>query len=142
MTIRRKIVLFLRALFWVLASFLALSQTQTTGRLVGTVADTQGAAIVGAEVVVENSATSDKRTTTSDRNGSFSLPSLSPANYDLRIEARGFSPAMFHNIAVGLSETRTVNAILQVAKTSFEVNVSDAPPLLRSDNGSQPCETF
>jgi Carboxypeptidase regulatory-like domain len=134
MIARRKIVLFLSVSFWALASFLALSQTQTTGRLVGTVADTQGAAIVGAEILVENLATADKRATTSDRTGGFSLPSLSPANYDLRIEASGFSPAVFHNIAVGPSETRTVNTILQVAKTRFEVNVSDAPPLLRSDS--------
>jgi hypothetical protein len=41
----------------VLVSLLATAQTQTTARIAGTVRDAQGAVIVRAEVVVENSAT-------------------------------------------------------------------------------------
>ena len=35
---------------------------------------------------------------------------------------------------VGLAETTTVNATLQVSPSSIEVTVTDAPPLLRSDS--------
>lgn len=62
------------------------------------------------------------------------LPFLSPATYSLKIEAKGFTSAIFHNISVSLRETTTVNAILQVAQTRSEVNVIDAPPLLSSDS--------
>jgi len=122
------------ALQWTFLSILAFAQTQTTGKIVGTVRDGQGAAIVRAEVVVENSATADKRTTISDGTGSFSLPLLPPAGYDLRIQARGFTPAIFHNVLVRLSQSSTVNAILQIAQANIEVNVIDAPPLLRTDS--------
>jgi hypothetical protein len=119
---------------WVVLSVIASAQTQTTGRIAGTVRDAQGAVIVGAEVVVENPATADERAAMSDSTGNYSVPLLPPANYDLKIQAKGFASAIFHNLSVGLSETTNVNAILQVAQTSFEVNVTDAAPLLRGDS--------
>src|SRR6266851_4134613 len=117
-----------------LLSVFASGQTETTGRIAGTVRDTQGAVIVGAEVVVENPATADKRTTVSDGAGNYSVTLLPPANYDLKIQAKGFAAAIFHNLPVGLSDTTTVNAVLELAQTSFEVNVTDAPPLVRSES--------
>ena len=112
----------------------ASGQTQTAGRIAGTVRDAQGAVIAGAEVALENLATADKRTTTSDSTGNYSLTLLPPAKYDLKIQAKGFTSAIFHNMWVGLAETTTVNATLQVSPSSIEVNVTDAPPLLRSDS--------
>src|SRR6266849_394194 len=109
-------------------------QTQTAGRIVGTVRDSQGAVIAGAEVALENLATADKRTTTSDSTGNYSVTLLPPAKYDLKIQAKGFTSAIFHNMWVGLAETTTVNATLQVSPSSVEVTVTDAPPLLRSDS--------
>ena len=117
-----------------LLSVFASGQTETTGRIAGTVRDTQGAVILGAEVVVENPATADKRATVSDGAGNYSVTLLPPANYDLKIQAKGFAAAIFHNLPVGLSDTTTVNAVLELAQTSFEVNVTDAPPLVRSDS--------
>jgi len=110
-------VYLLLSLFTVFAS----GQTQTTGRIAGIVRDAQGAVVASAEVVVDNLAIADKRSVMSDVSGNYSVPLLPPAIYDLRIEARGFTPAVFHGIPVGLNETTTVNAILQVAQASFQV---------------------
>ena len=118
----------------VFLSAFASGQTQTTGRTAGTIRDSQGAAIAGAEVVVENPASADKRITMSDSSGNYSVPLLPPGNYELRIEARGFTSAAFHGIPLGLNETATVNAILQVAQSSVEVNVIDTPTLVRTDS--------
>jgi len=117
-----------------LVSVFAAGQTQTTGRIAGTIRDTQGALIGGAEVVVENPAIAEKRSAMSDTAGNYSVPSLRPANYEVRIQARGFTPAVIHGVPVGLNETATANAVLQVAQSNVEVNVSDAPPLVRSDS--------
>jgi len=59
---------------------------------------------------------------------------LPPADYDVSIQASGFTTATFHNVTVGLAETITINAVLQVAKSSVEVTVTDAPPLIRTDS--------
>ena len=112
----------------------ASGQTQTSGRIAGTVRDAQGAVIAGAEVALESLATADKRTTTSDSTGNYSVTLLPPAKYDLKIQAKGFTSAIFHNMWVGLAETTTVNATLQVSPSSVEVTVTDAPPLVRSDS--------
>src|SRR5438477_2086550 len=112
----------------------ASPQTQTTGRITGTVKDAQGAVIVGAEVSIENPATGDRHSAVTDSSGTYFILQLPPATYVVNIRARGFSPAVFHDVAVGLAETSTINATLQVARSSAEVTVSDAPPIVRSDN--------
>src|SRR5438552_5495528 len=75
------------------------SQTQTTGRITGTVKDAQGAVIVGAEVSVENAATGDRHSAVTDSSGTYSILQLPPATYVVNIHARGFSPAVFHDVA-------------------------------------------
>jgi hypothetical protein len=110
------------------------SQTQTTGRITGTVKDAQGAVIVGAEVSVENAATGDRHSAVTDSSGTYSILQLPPATYVVNIRARGFSPAVFHGVAVGLAETSTINARLTVAQSSAEITVNDSPPPVRSDS--------
>jgi len=119
------------------ASFLlalgASAQTQTTGRITGTVKDAQGAVIVGAEITVENPATEDRRSAVTDSSGSYSVFQLPPATYAVTVRAPGFTPAAFDDVAVALAATSIVNAILQVAQSRAEITVSEAPPAIRSD---------
>src|SRR5437773_369147 len=114
----------------------ASSQTQTTGRVTGTVKDTQGAVIVGAEVSIENPATGDRHSASTDSSGTYSILQLPPATYVVNIHAPGFSPAVFHDVAVGLAGTSTINASLTVAQSSAEITVNDAPPPVRSDSSA------
>src|SRR5437667_1487896 len=114
----------------------ASSQTQTTGRITGTVKDAQGAVIVGAEVSVENRATGDRHSAVTDSSGTYSILQLPLATYVVNIHARGFSPVVFHDVAVGLAETSTINASLPVAQSSAEITVNDAPPPVRSDSSA------
>src|SRR5437773_5430402 len=114
----------------------ASSQTQTTGRITGTVKDAQGAVIVGAELRVENPATGDRHSAVTDSSGTYSILQLPPATYVVNIRARGFSTAVFHDVAVGLAETSMINASLTVAQSSVEITVNDAPPPVRSDSSA------
>jgi hypothetical protein len=117
----------------VLILTLAAAQTQTTGRIAGTVRDAQGATIVSAAVTVENPATGDKRSATTDEAGSYSVSFLPPANYEINIAHPGFRTAAFHSVAVGVGATTTVNVALQLSQANVQVTVSDAPPLVSSD---------
>jgi len=119
--------------FWIYSAISVLSQTQTTGRITGTVKDAQAAMIVGAEVSVENAATGDRHSAVTDSSGTYSILQLPPATYVVNIRARGFSPAVFHGVAVGLAETSTINTRLTVAQSSAEITVNDSPPV-RSDS--------
>jgi hypothetical protein len=67
--------------------------------------------------MVENHATADKRSVISDDSGNYSFPFLQPARYELKIQAKGFTCAIFQNISVGLGETPTHRSA--VAKVQF-----------------------
>src|SRR5437016_13714434 len=69
----------------------ALAQTQTTGRIAGTVKDQKGALIVGAEVKITNENTGEVRQTTTNVEGSYSVSLLPPGDYQVTIHARSFA---------------------------------------------------
>ena|SRR5438132_203706 len=68
-------VIFIAGISLVLA-VRASSQTQTTGRITGTVKDAQGAVIAGAELRVENAATGDRHSAVTDSSGTYSILQL------------------------------------------------------------------
>src|SRR6267143_6329265 len=92
---RKQIVLPLVVCLTLLSTASALAQTQTTGRIAGTVKDQKGALIVGAEVKVTNENTGEARQTTTTEQGSYSVSLLPPGNYQVTIVARGFASAHF-----------------------------------------------
>ena len=110
------------------------AQTQSTGRIAGIVRDVRSAAIVGALVSVENPLTADKHVVSTDVAGNYSILQLPPGTYDVRINAPGFTPAIVHQLAIGLAETTTLNTTLQIAHSNVEIVVSDAGLLVRSDS--------
>ena len=103
-----------------LATVFALAQSQTTGRIAGTVKDPNGAVIVGAEVTVTSLATAEERKVTTDAEGNYAVPLLSPGTYRVRVTADGFNPALFDPVRVVITETTTVNADLTVAGINVE----------------------
>ena len=120
---------------------LASAQTQTTGRIAGTVKDAQGACIASADVVIDNPATADKRSLATDTSGNYSIVQLSPAYYDINIPRMVSRQLCFQGVAVGLGETTTINVILQIAQRNVEITVNDTPPTIRSD-GAQLASTI
>ncbi len=111
----------------------AAAQTQTTGRIAGAVRDAQGAVIVNADIKVDNYATSERRATVTDRSGDFTLTLLRPGSYELTVSALGFAIAHSSSLRVNINQTTTVHVVLSVASSSFEVTVSDTPPLVQSE---------
>jgi outer membrane receptor protein involved in Fe transport len=108
----------------------ALAQTQTTGRITGTVKDQKGALIVGAEVKVTNANTGEARQTTTNEQGSYSVSLLPPGNYQVTIAARSFAPA--HRAAkVVITETTTIDAELGFSLDTITVDVGS--PLVQSE---------
>jgi Carboxypeptidase regulatory-like domain len=63
-------------------SISVLAQTQTTGRLAGTVRDPNGAVIVAAEVTVSNNATGQERKVITDDEGNYNVSLLAPGTIE------------------------------------------------------------
>jgi hypothetical protein len=110
----------------------ALAQSQTTGRIAGTVKDPNGARIVGAEVIVTSLATAEERKDTTDAEGSYAVPLLSPGAYRVKVTSDGFNPALFDSARVVITETTTVNAELTVAGINVEQVTVRATPLIQA----------
>src|SRR2546428_9779358 len=89
----------------VLCTSSAFAQSQTTGRIAGTVKDQRGALVVGAEITVSNKATAQERQVTTDIEGNYTVPFLSPAGYRVRIRAHGFNSVLLDSVQVLITET-------------------------------------
>src|ERR1044072_9966039 len=88
----------------------SVAQSPTTGRIAGTLKDPHGARIVGAQVTITSNATAEQRRVTSDDQGNYSAPLLSPGTYVVRIAARGFAPALRAPVPVIITEKTTADA--------------------------------
>src|SRR5580698_11233896 len=63
---------------------------QTNATIVGNVTDSTGAVIAGAKVTATEAATNAVRSTVTDGNGAYTLPSLPVGTYSLSVEIAGF----------------------------------------------------
>ncbi|MCM3872497.1 MAG: carboxypeptidase-like regulatory domain-containing protein, partial [Pyrinomonadaceae bacterium] len=132
MSTRKPISLFWINCFLALYAITAFPQSPTTGRIVGTVRDPNGAVIVGAEVTVTSLATADERKVTTDREGNYAVPLLSPGTYRARFAASGFNPSLFDAVRVVITETTPLNAQLAVGGVIVDSVVVRAAPLVQT----------
>ena len=92
------------------------------GALAGTVRDSSGAAIAGAEIAVRDSRLALQRTTHSDAGGEFRIEELPPAVYELVVSAPGFAEAS-SNVTVAVSSAKGVIITLHAASLNEKVLV-------------------
>src|SRR2546430_2688103 len=120
-----------RFLFGVVALLLVLGPTlnaqTTTGTVRGYVKDQTGAAIADAEVQARNPATGLQRVTTSRTDGSYILPGLAPATYELSVRHIGSTPQQ-RQVVVQIGATQVVDFNLQAGAVELQaVSVTAAP---------------
>jgi len=103
-----------------------------TATLSGTVTDSSGGVITGAEVSLESTLQQFRRETVTDSRGEYVIPAIPPGNYKLVVLARGFSDETRTDIPLGSGQASTLNVTLKVAGSTQQVLVSEAPPLLQT----------
>src|SRR3954466_5828835 len=72
----------------------------STGRINGFVVDEQGGALPGVLVTLRNQQTGVARTLTSEADGRYDFPALSPGKYMVRVELQGFGVEEVRDIEV------------------------------------------
>lgn len=123
-------------MFILFACVAANAQLAGKGQISGTVTDTSGAAIPGAQIIVTSKQTNLSTRTTSTSSGDFSLSTLDPGDYTVAVTATGFEKLVQENVHVNALETQTLSPKLTVGATSEEVTVSAAPPQLETTNAT------
>ena len=105
-----------------------------TGTLSGDVLDQAGAAVAGATITVVDVRTGRSRPLTSDDEGRFAAPGLSPGPYLVRVDLAGFRPLERHGVRLLTGETLRLSLQLEVGAQSDTVTVTADASLLRSDD--------
>ena len=111
------------------------AQGIVTGSITGTVQDPSGAVVQGASVTAVQIETNSVVKTTTNSSGIFHLPGLPVGNYNVSVEAAGFSGFKIEKVLVQASTATSIGAIsLKVGASASAVTVEGATALLQPDS--------
>src|SRR6476619_6371101 len=102
----------------------ACAQGSTSQALSGTVVDTSGAVIPGADVSAKHNATGVASSAVTNSDGLFSIPSLPIGTYTVTVTLQGFKIAVIQNVVITSGAGANVRASLEVGGVSEQVTVS------------------
>jgi hypothetical protein len=106
----------------------------TTGTIVGTVQDQQGAAVPGATVTITNLGKGTSSTHTTDSSGSFMAPFLIPGSYEVAVELAGFRRWVHKGVVLQVNQRARVDATLELGGLTESTEVVGLAPLTRTDS--------
>jgi hypothetical protein len=109
-------------------SYGGLAAQTSTGSIRGTVADSAGAPLAGAEVVARNVSTGVQRTASSNQRGFYSLGGLTPATYELTVRRIGHAP-VGRSLQLQVGQILTLDFRLTAATVELEEVVVQAAPV-------------
>ncbi|WP_158822693.1 TonB-dependent receptor [Granulicella sp. S156] len=111
----------------------------TTGSLSGTAADSTGAVVPNAKIVLLNEETRDERSTTSNSVGRFTFAAVQPGTYTVTVSATNFKSWKNSGIPMNPGDLREVSGVALVVGASNEtVEVeAGAMNLLPTDSGER-----
>jgi hypothetical protein len=116
---------------------LVLCAQTNRGSVTGTVTDSTGAVVAGAQVVLTNTETGAKSDTVSTGTGNYTVLQLPVGTYTLTVEQAGFGKYEQTNIQVQLAVTTRVDVTLKVGSASESVTVTAESTLLKTENAEQ-----
>jgi hypothetical protein len=114
---------------------MAAGRAQTvTGTVTGTVTDRSGAVIPGANVVALNMDTGVGSAATSDSAGLYRIGFLPIGRYQVTVDAKGFGRETIPAFQLEALQTATFNVKLSAGTVETTVQVSDATPILNTND--------
>jgi hypothetical protein len=122
----RPMRLMLRFSYCLLVGFLATTVAfgqVDAGSIAGTVRDSAGAVIAGAQVSAKSESTGAERVTVSGSSGQYRIPGLTPGFYGITITSGNFAPFQIRT-EVTVGGAATVDAQLTVGTASTTVEVA------------------
>src|SRR6266852_3161193 len=122
----------------VVLSIAPLSHAQNDrGTITGTALDPANAVVPLAAVTATNTENGAAYETVSTETGNYTIPSLTAGNYDLAVQAQGFTRFVQRGIRIQVAQVARIDVNLQVGSTTESVVVTADATLLRTENAEQ-----
>jgi len=121
------------SLLVLIAVFLSCAQLHAqTGMITGTVVDSSGAAIPGAQIQIINQATGNlTRNATADGTGTFRALNVPAATYKIKVTATGMQELDRNGVVLDQEQTLSLGQLqLTIGQASETVTVNTATPLI------------
>jgi hypothetical protein len=106
------------------------------GSIVGTVTDSSGSTLPGANVTVNDPASGFRRTIVTGDDGSYNFVNLVPGTYTLEVEKTGFKKNVRTGITLEVQATIRMDIAMQVGAVDQTIQVSGATPLMQTETSS------
>jgi len=120
----------------VLSVVKANAQTAGQGTISGTVTDTSGSVMVGAQLTITNALTSVSQNSTTNNTGYFEVSALNPGNYKISVESAGFETLVREGITLEANAHVTVPLQLHAGAVTQRIVVQADASLLNTESGS------
>ena len=126
------------SLAWLLFAMVSVSGTPAYGQgavtatLSGTVTDTTGAVLPGADVTLKNDATGTVFSAVSGATGTFTIPSVPPGTYTANVSLQGFKTVVLKEIVVNAGIATAVKAVLELGGVAETVIVGGATEIVQT----------
>ena len=118
----------------ILLALLALSLEAQNAQLRGLISDPSGSSVPGASLTITNMATGVARSTASNEQGLYTLPTLPPGKYMIAVTREGFKSVQQKNLVLQIGDLITLDIRLEVGASSQSIDVVAEMPLLRKDD--------
>lgn len=119
------------AVFFLLSCALGAQQTANYASVTGRVTDVTGAAVAGADIAIERTATRQTTSAETDANGAFHFGYLAPGAYRLTVSKPGFA-ASVQALTLSVGSAFELPIVLRVAQAQTEITVEAAPPVIEA----------
>src|SRR6266496_4266246 len=111
----------------------AAAQLASQTALVGTVTDSGGLVVPGAQVVAVNVGTKDTYEATTNSEGYYHIQFVRPGRYEITVRTSGFGPFKATGVEVPTNQVVRTNATLQVGAMTDAVTVEAKAQVLDTD---------
>lgn len=132
---RHRHVPYLLGLILLLAIHPLPAQT-TNATITGIVTDATGGVIANANVTATNVASGVSRTVTTNEAGLYTLASMLPGTYELKVSNQGFKTKVQTNLVLETGAVVKVDMQLEVGSVTESVEVTAAAPMLQTQETS------
>src|SRR3954453_22937649 len=118
----------------IVAAWPLFAQGSATSSIAGTVVDTSGAGVPGADITATNAANGTSFRAVSSENGSFTIPAVPTGTYVVTVSLQGLKTAVMKDVVVTVAGPASIKATLQIGGVEETVTVGATSEIIQTQS--------